>query len=837
MFTAIDQDLRYAIRGLLRSPLFSIIAILSIAIGIGTNAAIFSLLDQVLIRPLPVEDPRALVLLDLPGARAGRTTTDYAISNPMFQGLKQRNQVFSGMFAMTTDSANLTYKGASETIPVAIVSGNLFDVLGLRASHGRLLSANDDVRRNGHPVAVLSHGYFQRRFGGDASIVGQTIRVNTTPFQVAGIAPKGFSGMEFDTVPNLYVPLAMKNAVTANFDGMDDPNYYFLHVYGRLRQGVEAASAKANLDTLIGPMVEDEMKNFPSMPDAVRSKMRARRVQLMPAGTPLLGPDDGETLRTALFLLMGIVGLLLLIACANVANLLLARANARAKEIAVRQALGAGQTRLIRQMLVESVLLSLLGGGLGLLLSAWILDALISFAPLDGATEVFLNATPDWRVAAFCLFASVTTGVLFGLAPAWQGSRGWIAGTLKDNAGGLAGHAAQGWMRRTLVVAQISISLVLLVTAGLFAKSLMNLKNTNPGFNPGYLLTFNIDPSLSGYERDQAINFLDRFRSDLQSLPGVRDVTVASNALLSNEVHTRTMSVEGVPRQANVSTNARHNNVGPSFFRVLGYPLIAGREFSDADRGGNANVAIVNEVFANDFFKGAALGKRIGFGYNKDGSQRLTMEIVGIVRDGKNGNLREKKVPRLVYTPYMQDDSIEGMSFYVRSSRDPERLTADVRAALRGVDSSLALYRVQTMDRTISESLATERLLASLCSSFGLIATFLAALGLYGVMAFNVARRTREIGIRLALGADRRGVIAMVMNEAGTMIALGAALGLPLALALGKMIESQLWNLKPWDPAVLGAALAGLAAVGLLAGLFPALRASRVPPMTALRLD
>jgi predicted permease len=837
MLTALDQDIRYALRMLLRAPLLTATAVLSIAIGIGANAAIFSLVDQTLIRPLPVAKPRELVLIDVPGAKVGRANNDRAISYPMYKGLRDQNRVFQGMFALATDTGNLNYRGRSETVPVAMVSGTFFEVLGLRPAHGQLLGPADDRVRNGHPVAVVSHGYWKRRFGGDPSVVGQTVRINATAFQLVGVAPEGFNGIEFDTVPSVYVPLEMKNAITTTWDGLDDPNVYFLHIYGRLRPGLDSQQAKANLDSLLVPMLEEELKNFPAMPETARQRLRAKRTALISAGTPLLGEEDGETLSTALLLLMGIVALLLLIACANVANLLLARASAREREIAVRQALGAGQGRIMRQVMVESLLLALVGGTAGVLLSTWILDALIRLAPLDGASEVFLSAKPDWRVAAFCLVASLATGVLFGSAPAWQSAKDRIVGALKEHAGGLSGSQAQGYLRRALVVAQVTISLVLLVAAGLFSQSLMNLRAIKPGFNPDSLLTFRVDPSLSGYERSRAINFLDRFRGDLEALPGVRDVAVSSGSLLTNDISQRTMSIEGVVRREGLSTNARTNSVGPGYFRALGYGLLAGREFSDADRENSRKVAVVNEVFANEFFKGAAIGKRIGFGYNRDGSQRLDYEIVGVVRDGKHASLREKRVPRFVYVPYTQDGSVEGMTFFVRGNRDVDALVADARAALRKLDENMAMFRVQTIERTISESLVMERLLASLCLSFGLVATLLAAIGLYGVMAFNVARRSREIGIRLALGADRLKVVRMVMGEVGVLIAAGSLLGVPFAIGLGKVVESQLWNLKGWDPVILGVSLLVLGMVGLLAGILPAVRASRVLPMTALRQD
>ena len=818
------QDIRFALRGFWKSPIFSAIAILSVALGIGANAAIFSLLDQILLRPLPVAHPERLVLLDLQGGRIGYSFAELAFSNPMFKSLRAQNQSFEELFAQFNDSANLSFRGRSETVTVSIVSGNFFKAIGVAAAYGRTIDPTDDINKNAHPVVVLSHGYFARRFGSDPSIIGQNLRINSQLYQVIGVTPKGFSGLEMDSVPSIYVPLAQKTQITTTWDGMDDPNFYFLHIYGLLKKGIDPKLAKANLDSLVGPMIEDELKAYPGFPETGRSKFRARRFALIPAGTPLIG--ERKTIESALYLLLGVVGLVLLIACANVANLLLARASARVKEISIRMALGAGRARIARQMLVESLMLGMSGGALGLMLSLWILDAILALYYSGSSGEVFLNSSPDWRIAGFCFAASLLTAFLFGIAPAIRGS-----------GSALTSHSSQGWLRRALVVAQVTISLVLLVGAGLFAKSLLNLRNSNPGFNTGHLLTFKIDTSLNGYDKTRAVSFLDRFRKEIEALPGVKDVTVASTALIENSINLATMSIEGHQRRQGVNTNSRISSVGPGYFRVLGFPLLMGREFTPADQANSLKVAVVNEVFAKEYFNGDAIGKRIGYGFNRDGSQKLDTQIIGVIRDGKHANMREEKPSRFVYTPYAQDSSIQSMTFYVRSERDVEQLAGEVRAYLRRIDENLAMFRVQTMASTIENSLQLERLLSMLCSSFGLLATILAAIGLYGVMAYNVAKRTREIGIRLALGAERSTVIGLVMKEVGSMLALGLVIGLPLAIGLGRYVESQLWGLKGYDPLILTAASLCLGAVAILAGAIPVWRAVSVNPAIALRGD
>jgi predicted permease len=424
------------------------------------------------------------------------------------------------------------------------------------------------------------------------------------------------------------------------------------------------------------------------------------------------------------------------------------------------------------------------------------------------------------------------------LAPATRGARKRIVDSLKENTGALAASAAQAWLRRALVAGQVTISLVLLIAAGLFGKSLLNLKTQNPGFNPNYLLSFRIDASLNGYEKSKAVDFLSRFSKDMEALPGVRDVTIASSALLSNEVSQKTTRVEGITKTEGRNMNNRVNEVGPGFFRTLQIPVLLGREFTESDAANSQRVAVVNEEFAKEYFNGNPIGKKIGFGRLKDSAApAFDIEIVGMVRDGKHANLRETKASRSIYTPYTQNESIESMTFYVRGDSAPERLVTDIRAALRRVDENLSMFRIQTMERTIERSLVLERMLSTVCSAFGLIATLLAAIGLYGVMAYNVARRTREIGIRLALGAERGQVIELVLREAAWMLAIGLALGLPAAYLLGGLIEAQLWNVKNGDAAVISLAVALLSVVAFAAGFIPALRASRVQPMSALRYE
>lgn len=825
MMTGIQQDLRYALRGFAKTPAFALVAVGSIALGIGANAAIFRLLDQLLLKPLPVAQPERTVMLEVPGGGIGFFTGDRAFSNVAYRELKAKSDSFEQLVAEYHDQANLNVRGQSETVPVALVSGNYFGGLGLRASVGRVLTASDDVQRNGHPVVVLSHGYFVRRFGGDAGIVGQTVRVNGKPYQVVGVGPQEFVGMKVNRVASLYVPLAQKTEITTTWDGMEDPNYFFLNVYGVLREGVTRERAKANLDSLLQPIVEGELKAFPALPERVRNRMLAKRMVVWPAGRPVLNRE--EVMRSALYVLMGMVGLVLVIACANVANLLLARASGRAREMAIRVALGAGRGHLTRQMVVESLLLSVAGGAVGLVLSIWILDGILWLQRGNAGVEYFLETRPDWRLALYCFGVSSVVGLLFGVLP-----------TVKRAGDGLVERMkGQGLVRAGLVVAQVTLSLVLLVAAGLFAKSLWKLRTADPGFRTDSLLSFKVDPSLNGYSNERAVAFFDRFSEQLGAVPGVQSVTVAEAALLENRVSTMTFAIEGYERKEGVNTNARVNTVGAGYFQTMGIPLLQGREFTRGDVANGRRVAVVNEVFARDFFGGKALGKRLGVGMREERRQQLEIEIVGIVKDGKSQNLRETEPARFVYTPYSQTEGLQGMTYYLRASGKPEALTSEVQRVLRQLDENLALYRVQTMATTMDQSLELERTLAVLCSAFGLMATLLAAIGLYGVMAYNVARRTREIGIRMALGAERGRVMGMVMREVGGLVGVGLLLGVPAALALGRVVEAQLWGVKGWDAWVVAGAAGLMLAVALGAGWLPAWRASRVSPMTALRYE
>jgi predicted permease len=600
----------------------------------------------------------------------------------------------------------------------------------------------------------------------------------------------------------------------------------------RLRDGVSLDEARPAAQGVYAQLLREDLAHAEGTSERFRAAFLAKPLTLEPGGRgPSWLRDESET---PLLVLMGMVGLVLLIACANVANLLLARASSRQKEIAVRLALGASRIRLVRQLLVESVTLALFGGLLGIFVATWTGTWLVRALP-SGQEGALLSAEPDLRVAAFAFVVAALTGIAFGLVPALQGTRPQLAPTLKNESGALAGAGAPFRFRKGLVVAQIALSLLLLIGAGLFTRSLVNLRALDPGFEPDRLLTFGVDPSRNGYEVPQRLALLDRLLEDVAAEPGVKSVALAAVALLTDSNVSHTVSVEGYEAREEENTNPNFNAVSPGFFSTMGIPLVAGRDFDDGDAAGAPRVAVVNEEFARYFFKDESpLGRRFGLG--RGNAVQYDVTIVGLVRDGKAATLREK-ARRFVYTPHAQEKKPGGMTFYVRSALPPAALGNRMRQVVAGVDSTLPVTDVKTMTAQIGESLFVDRLVAALSAAFGLLATVLAGLGLYAVMSYAVARRTREIGIRVALGAERGTVLVMVLKEVFLLAAIGVALGLPGGYGLGRVVEAQLFGMSARDPFTYAAATTVLALSAFLAGYLPARRATRIDPVVALRYE
>jgi len=619
--------------------------------------------------------------------------------------------------------------------------------------------------------------------------------------------------------------------MTPTWDDLENRRSRWLILLARLAPGVTMTQAEAAMNVLYRQINEEELKGIPNAPASFQKRFVEKHLFLRPGAR---GRSDlRDQFSTPILVLMAMVGVVLLIACANVANLLLARGAARQKDVAIRLALGAGRRTIIRQRLVESLLLSLAGGLAGVPLAWSLTNVLVKALPSDGTAPAALNASPDVRVVLFALGASIVTAVLFGIVPAVQSSRPALTSTLKDESGSIAGTGTQARLRKGLVIAQVALSVLLLAGAALFARSLSNLEELNPGFNPDHLLSFSVEPSLSGYSQERSIQIFDRIGKQVSAVPGVVSAVASAIPLMTNSNWSMTVRVEGYEPKEGEDMNPSVNSVGPGYFSTMGQALVVGREFTERDAAGAPKVAIINEAMAKYYFPGVnPVGHRIGW---RRGSA-TDIEIVGVVKDAKSSTLREK-IPRFVYTPYMQETDLTQMTFYVRARGDAAAIGGAVRSAVQHVDPNLPIFGMKTVDQQVDDSLFVERMVAALSVGFGALATLLAAIGLYGLMSYSVARRTREIGIRMALGAERRSVLWLVIREVAVLVGVGIVVGVPVALALGRLVQSQLFDLSATDPLAFGGAAALLAAVALLAGYVPARRATRVDPMLALRYE
>jgi predicted permease len=831
---AILRDLRYALRSLRKSPVFLAVAVLSLALGIGANTAIFTLIHQLILQPLPVRDPEQLVMLAGRGKHYGGNNGPDRLSYPMYQEIRDKNAVFSGMFCTYPSTVSATFQGGTELIGADFVSGNYFPVLGVGAAAGRVFTASDDLIQGGHPLAVLSYGYWRSRFGGDNSVLGKQIVVNGRALTIIGVSPAGFDGVEPGRAPQIRIPITMKDELPhSEFARLNTNRFRWVEVFGRLKPEMTQEKAQAGLQPLFHQILNREVgeKPFAKASPFVKQEFLKMWMEVMP------GSKGRSNLRRTyskpLFALMAIVGLVLLIACSNLANLLIARASARQKEIAVRLALGAGRGRLIRQLLLESLILAAFGGSLGVGLAIAVDRALIGVLP-TGHTPLSLSSTPDWTVLGFTFAISLLAGLLFGLVPALQSTRPQLAGTLKDQAGSVI-RGSSATLRKGLVVAQVSLSLLLLIGAGLFLQSLRNLKTLNPGFDVRNIVAFDVSPTMTRYDRKVSADYFRRLHERLNSLPGVESHTFAVVPLLEDDEWDNWVTIEGYSAKQDERPDPHMQYCSPGFFKTLKIPVVLGRDFNDRDVAGAPKVGIVNQKFVKRYFGNAdPLGRHIGMGI--DPGTKTDIEIVGVVGDTKYENMREE-IPYELYIPDAQKDFANGGTVYVRAAGDPTTVFNMLRKEVQGVDASVPMYDMRTLTDQMEISLLTERLLATLSSVFGTLAIFLAALGLYGVMAFMVARRTREIGIRMALGAGQGSVVWMVLRETLTLAGIGVAIGLAGAYAVTRLIQTQLFGVEPTDLLTMAAASLGIAAVTALAGCIPARRATGIDPMRALRFE
>lgn len=827
------HDLRFALRTLRRSAGFSLLAILSLALGIGANTAIFSLLYQVVLRSLPVKDPGALVSLETDDYNVGWTRRDNnqtEFSYPMYRTLRDRNQVFSGLVARVSFPATLTQGDETVRSTGEVVSGNFFQVLGVTPAIGRLLVPADDVPGR-EAAIVLSHAYWAGRLGGDPKVLNSRMLLNGQPVLVVGVAPRGFRSLLTGNDPDFFAPLSMIGAISSGWDKNEQPDAYWLSVIGRLKPGVSRERADAMLLPLFRAAIEDQLPRMKDVDRDVRRKMLAKTIAVRPAAQGL------NALRaqwqTPLLALAAMAGMGLLMACVNVANLLIARATARQREIAIRLALGATRWQLVRQLMVESAVLAGAGGLLGLFLSGSLTDGLLRLLPPD-ATGGWLTPQLDLRLLGYSLGLSLATALLFGLAPALQAVRPGVAPALKEQTGGMSSSGAQSRMRQGLMAAQIAISLLLLIGAGLFTRSLVNLLGADPGFRAEHLVTFAIDPSLSGYTQERRVALFRQLRQKLSGLAGVQSAAMAHLIPLGGWNWGNGVKAPGAPDASEKYVDCGENSAGAGYFHTLGIPLVAGRDFTENDTAGSPPVTILNQTFARFLFGDASpIGRHIELGESGADAQ-----IVGVVRDSRYDNLREG--PKLfLYVPFEQggDESTGRAAFFVRTRAREREMMGAIRAAVRQLDRNLPIDRLRSMQGMLDDAVYTDRLLATLAIAFGLLAALLAAVGLYGAISYSVARRTREFGIRLVLGAPPESVLRSVLSEVGRLIAIGVGVGLPAGYLLGLLAESQFYGIRAHDVWALAGGTVLIAVVALLAGLVPAIRAMRIEPVMALRYE
>jgi putative ABC transport system permease protein len=832
----LKQDTRYALRMLLKSPGFTAVTVVILALGIGANTAIFSLMNQVLLRALPVERPDELVILSSPGPKQGHVSSDSndngasSFSYLMYKDLRERNEVFSGLLGRYPVAVSLSFQGQTERADGELVSGNYFDVLGVRAAIGRTFTLEDDQTPGAHPLVVLSHGFWARRFAADPTIINQTININGQAMTVIGVTEAGFEGIQLGQRPNVFIPLTMKAQMTPNWDGLSDRKDYWMSILGRLAPGTSRQQAELGLEPLYRSLLESESSVQQMAPQRLEQFL-GRKIVLADGSQGRLILQSGT--REPLMVLMAMVGLVLLIACANVASLLIARGAARQKEIAIRQALGAGRWPLVRQLLIESLSLSVLGGILGMLVALWTLSGLKQWFPeSEGLGGVSVDI--DYVMLAFNFGLAVLTGLIFGLAPAFRATRTDLVSALKDQGTTSVGKS-HARFRKGLVVAEVALTVVLLVGAGLFARSLYNLRHLDVGVRTERLMAFSVAPELNGYTPARAIALFNQLEESLAALPGVESASSAEIAMFSGNDTGSNVTLEGYTPTEGESMNVRRNNIGPGYFTTVGMPLLAGREFTKQDTAQSQKVAIINESMARRYFSEKdPVGRKMRYGGG--GGRPLDIEIVGVVKDAPHTSVRDK-VQNFVYNPYTQNPKIGELTFYVRTTLEPERMANSLRSQVSGLDGNLPVFNLRTLREQIEESIFGDRLMAVLSAVFGVLAALLAAIGIYGVMAYSVTQRTQEIGIRVALGAQQRDVLKLIVGQGMTLIVVGVTLGLGASLAFTRLMASLLYGVGATDPATFVVVTVLLVGIALLACLVPARRASKVDPIIALRYE
>ena len=838
---SLDQDFRYAVRQLRRAPIFTLAAAATLAVGIGANTAIFSLLYQALLRSLPVQEPEHLVEFRFGGSNPGHTHSEGGdtpdahayFSYPMYRDLRDRFPAFSGVIAFSTAQVGFTWNNRSEPMPAELVSGNYFSVLGVGPGLGRVLVPDDDTLKDGNPVAVLSYAYWSSHLGRDPRILNQTVTINGAPFTIVGVAKQGFSSAIWGTTPDVFVPMSMKREVTPAWDDLEDRRSQWLNIIGRLKAGESRAQVESMINPIWYAIRSEEFKQLKSQTPRVREAFLGKTRLMLFDGAKGFSPMRGD-LQTPMIVIMGMVVLVLAMACVNTASLLLVRAAGRVREFSMRYALGASRGRVLRQLMIEGILLGSVGAILGVLLAPRILTVLTIWIS-NGSSETPFTTSLDATVLGFTVAATLLVSMLFSLAPAAQFWQPDLLEAMRRH-GSTTGAGGALNFRRTCVMLQIGLSLLLLVAAGLFVRTIRNLRTADTGLQTDQLVTFQINPQFSGYNSAQSIAVRERILAAVSTIPGVRSVAATSDPELDDDTTGGNISIAGYREKEEEDMQAELPFVTPGYFSTLGIPLLVGREFTPADAGSSAKVAIVNELFARHYFGSArnAMGHYVGPGRDPQSM------IVGVVKNSHHANPRDPVV-RTFFRPALQmgtnSGSPAGFAFYVRTSMPSASTINLLRQTIHKCDPKLVMDHLRTMNAQIEKTLLTPRVVAMLASSFGVVATLLAAIGLYGVLAYVTAQRTREIGIRMAVGAQPLAVAKLILREVLVLTAVSLVFAIPSSLLLARVLRSQLFNVSATDLSTYAGSILIVTAVAVLASALPARRAATVDPTEALRAE
>jgi predicted permease len=832
------RDLRFGLRGLLHNPGFTVVAVVTLALAIGANSTIFSLISQALLRALPVQNPDELVVLSTSGSHPGHVQSEggntpghlHEFSYPMFRDLRDKNTALSGLIASASASVGVAWNNRSEAVSAEMVSGNYFDVLGVRPALGRVLDANDETVEGANPVAVLNFDFWRTHLA-EAAVAGKTLLINGSPFTIVGVASPGFHSVVFGRTPSVYVPITMQRTIEPEWDYLKDRKSYWIDVMGRVRPGVTPAQAEASMNPLYHALRESEYPNLADQSAKEHEGFVTKAHLSLDAGARGFSPLRRDV-QMPLTIIMGMVLLVVAMAVVNVASLLLVRAGSRVREFSMRYALGATNGQILRQLLTEGMLLGAAGAALGLLLAPQALHLLIRWMSGSSTSQPVFSATLDWRVLAFTIATTLAGSLLFSLAPAVQFWNPRLADSLKQQAS--TGMSSALRFRRTCVALQIGFSLLLMVAAGLFVRTIRNLHNVNSGFATDHLLAFELAPETAGYG-EQAVTPVElRILDTIAALPGVRGVGATNDSDLVGDDREGDVIVSGYTPKPDEEFDVELPFVSNGYLQALGIQLVAGRLFAASDTATSEKIAIVNESFVRHFFPSneAALGHHV----SRPHRPTTDAVIVGVVKDVKHTTVRDPAMPTS-YTLFAQAEKPAGLTFYVRTWQPPQMAANSIRSAIAAIDAKLIVRHLGTMNDAIDESLLAERTIALLATTFGVLATILAGVGLYGILAYSTAQRTREIGIRMALGARRGSVVSLILREVLILAGWAVGITIPVAVLATRAVRSQLFGVSIADPGIYAFGILLILFVAALAGFIPSRRAATVDPARALRTE